>query len=152
MATASLETTSSSASRTRQPGSILFWVLIWVTYEAVAALLVDRSADGKHLLGPIFFGAVLGAAGASLGQKRAATKTGVGLILYWSLFWGALHGVYCASMLMLFYLLAAAMRISQQGMIKTILLGAALAAVSGAVVGLVGGLIRSRLPSPAPGR
>ena len=149
MATASVETTPSDASSTRRRGSVLLWVLVWVSFEAVAALVIDPSPDRKHLLGPVLFGAILGAAGGSLGQKRAASKTGVRLVVHWSLFWAALHGVYCASMLLLYSCLAIAMHINQPGMTRMILYGAALATVSGAVVGLVGGLIHSRLPSRA---
>lgn len=149
MATASLETTPSTSLHARRRGSVLLWVLIWVIYEAVATLLLDRSGDGKHLLGPVLFGAILGAFGASLGEKRAATKTGGGLVLYWSLFWAALHGIYCTSMLMLFYFVATALHVNQQGMTRTLLYGAAFATASGAIVGLVGGFIRSRLPSRA---
>jgi hypothetical protein len=120
-----------------------------VTFEAVAALIIDPSPHSKRLLGPVLFGAILGAAGASLGEKRAATKTGVRLVLHWSLFWAALHGAYCTSMLLLYWCLAIAIHSNQQGMPRMILYGAAVATAGGAVVGLVGGLIRSLLTSPA---
>lgn len=150
MATASLESQAPVSRVGLQGGRhVLLWIALWVLFEVCKSILFLGQIDAKHMVGPAIFGILMGSAGATLGQRRALTRTGAKLVVYWTVFWAAVHTIYCTTMAAFFFTVTLAMGVRQEKSLQTLTLIVLSSATSGAVIGLIGGAIRAWRPRRA---